>query len=299
MQVQRIQNNNNYNPNFQAYFVANKKFKVLWNNANMNDSLEKCVKTIADHYIEHILEITDVAEGRSYYTHGTEYRICNHSTGKAHDYFIPYTCGVSYSGRLENMLWELIGDAEFWGESGYPSSLRYAAYGYKKSYISTTELRDKFTDECYGLSDVINTENKGERINKFKNYLSETLPSKINDFLKENCDELITELHNKEYGWKHGKDKKALMLPLIEYVEKQAKEMRIPEYEISEFKEKCLKELDAPFYTNKNKIIEAFNRILNKFDNKTSERRYVYPYLPPQKKEEFDPWDLDDETSYF
>ena len=262
--------------------MANKNFNVLWNDARKtSDCFKKYVKTITEHHKGSKLEITDAAE-RCICGHGTMYRICNHSTGKIHDFFMPYVCGITSSGQLESMLWALICDSEFWGEKIYNSSLFCAASQYKNSSISINELRDLLTDECYGLSDVINTKDKEERINEFKSYLSKNDSSKINDFLKENCDELVTAIHKKEWGWKHGKDKKALMMPLIEYVEQQAKEKGIAENKISEFKEKCLKELDAPFRTNKKTIINAFMEVLNKFENTPSKCSDIDRILPAE-----------------
>ena len=297
MRIQSSQAENNFpKTSFKAYFVANKRFLNLWYPA---DKDSKTLQSIAENYKNHRLEITDAAE-RCYGAHGIEYRICNYTTGKTYDYFIPYTCAITHEGRLESMLWALICDPKFWNESShYPTTSLFEAHNsLNKCTLSNFQLRDLITDECYRLPGIINNSDKNTRIQEFKNYLSETEPSKINNFLKRNYDELLTELHNKEWGWKHGKDKKALMMPLIEYVKKQAKELGVSEDKISEFDTICLKELDAPFRTNINKIITAFENILNEFDNKTSEH-YISRYLPPEKKPNHNWWDDCDEDDYY
>lgn len=78
--------------------------------------------------------------------------------------------------------------------------------------------------------------------------------------LEEHCEELITNIDQAEYGWGNRRNKKALILPLVDFVSKACE--HLSQDDINEFRMRCMKELDATFYTNQKEIIKAFKKIL-------------------------------------
>ena len=111
---------------------------------------------------------------------------------------------------------------------------------------------------------IIYADDKEKRKIDLQSYLTQSNDAKTINYLKFNISDLITKIDNTEWGWGKGKNKKELMTPLIDYVISQAEWNHVDENEINEFKEKCYKELDAWFYTDEKKIIEAFDSILQK-----------------------------------
>lgn len=142
---------------------------------------------------------------------------------------------------------------------------KISTYKYNEEHKSCkTKLeKEKFYSE---FSEIIKMQDKDTRKYKLNNYLlsNRRYANVFNNYLKENCHKIIAEIDNAEWGWGHGKDKKDLIMPLIQYIEEQAIDKKISVNEIQEFKDKCLNELDAIFYTNENRIIDACQNILQR-----------------------------------
>ena len=68
--------------------------------------------------------------------------------------------------------------------------------------------------------------------------------------------DFIVFLDKYKSGWGNGKEKKALIEPIINALAEKAKEKKIDSKTIDDFKNKCIKELDATFYTDE-KVIQC------------------------------------------
>lgn len=73
--------------------------------------------------------------------------------------------------------------------------------------------------------------------------------------------DFIGYLDNYKSGWGQGKEKKALIMPIINALIQKAEEEEISNEIIANFKNKCLKELDAKFYTNEKVIIQEIDKL--------------------------------------
>ena len=86
------------------------------------------------------------------------------------------------------------------------------------------------------------------------------------EIIKDDYKKIISKMDKITWGWGYGKDKKAMIKPFVDSVAKTAQMYLIDENEIETFKNSCYKELDATFYTNEKKIIEAFGIIIPKIE---------------------------------
>ena len=133
--------------------------------------------------------------------------------------------------------------------------------------------------------DIMKMENKEKRSAQIRNlsFCSEYKGNsekmvKLYYYLYELCEQMITEMDKAEWGWGRGSDKKELMMPFIDTIAQMAK-IYVSEEEILTFKRVCTMELDAIFYTNEKKIINACKNILEKIcmqRNETFERTKLY-----------------------
>lgn len=128
-----------------------------------------------------------------------------------------------------------------------------------KSSMSNAESRIKKTEEDYSSFE--------------KSFYSNMTPQTLNNFLNSITDnqaalvtlgkyhrKLITDIDKAKSGWGNGKDKKALIMPLVDFITKAC--WYLPKEDIEEFRQRCLKELDAKFYTDEKEIRIAFGNIL-------------------------------------
>ena len=77
---------------------------------------------------------------------------------------------------------------------------------------------------------------------------------------------VITVLDLLKSGWGNGKEKKALIAPLVDSYCKHAKKQGAPEDIIQKIKTDCYKELDATFYTNEKAIIENLQMLFDEIE---------------------------------
>lgn len=86
------------------------------------------------------------------------------------------------------------------------------------------------------------------------------------EIIKTDFEKILSKMDEITWGWGSGNDKKAIIKPFVDSVAKMAQMYLIDEKEIEAFKSICYKELDAIFYTNEKKIIEAFGAIIPKIE---------------------------------
>lgn len=100
-------------------------------------------------------------------------------------------------------------------------------------------------------------------INRLKNNINKLNNNNI--LLVFNSDEIISKviksIDKYKSGWGNGKDKKALILPIVNKLCAKAKSCNVSQSIIDDVKNKCIKELDATFYTNENVIISALQQL--------------------------------------
>ena len=77
---------------------------------------------------------------------------------------------------------------------------------------------------------------------------------------------VITVLDFLKSGWGNGKEKKALIAPLVDSYCKHAKKQGVPEDIIQKIKTDCYKELDATLYTNEKAIIENLQMLFDEIE---------------------------------
>ena len=117
--------------------------------------------------------------------------------------------------------------------------------------------------------------------NKIKYAKIEDVKKYINNFsdlqryiiMKNYAETYISKLDHRTMGWSSEKiqDKKDIIQPFIDSAIKHAKLYGISDKDINEFKNACAKELNAKFYTNQSKIIEAFEKFIKIVENAKEE----------------------------
>lgn len=117
--------------------------------------------------------------------------------------------------------------------------------------------------------------------NKIKYAKIEDVKKYINNFsdlqryiiMKNYAETYISKLDHRTMGWSSEKiqNKKDVIQPFIDSAIKHAKLYGISDKDINEFKNACAKELNAKFYTNQSKIIEAFEKFIKIVENAKEE----------------------------
>ena len=155
------------------------------------------------------------------------------------------------------------------------------------------EIMDLYFKCDYCVSNELNKKNAESRISKAKSDYSkfevsfnknmsvETLSNYFNNIadneatlvvFEKHYRQLIKNIDSENYGWGKGKDKKALIMPLVDFVKKSCK--HLPKEDIDNFKQTCMKELDAKFYTDEKEILNAFNKILTQANSYYKQNGY-------------------------
>lgn len=80
--------------------------------------------------------------------------------------------------------------------------------------------------------------------------------------------DFIRFLDEYKSGWGKGKEKKQLILPIINALAEKAKEVGVDNKTITEFKTKCNKELDAIFYTDEKVIQKEVDNLIRLIKSK-------------------------------
>lgn len=117
----------------------------------------------------------------------------------------------------------------------------------------------------------------GEDKSLFKELASKTNTNTIKyTFTSKDSIETFIKLFDKvEYGWGHGKDKKALIKPFVDAYCEYAKQNGVDDKIINKAKKACYDELDAMLYTNENTIIENLQKLFDKIEEKKNPAQHA------------------------
>ena len=109
--------------------------------------------------------------------------------------------------------------------------------------------------------------------NELKSYINGFSDLQRYIIMKNYANKYINELDYRYMGWssENIQNKKDVIQPFIDSSIKHAKLYGISDKDINEFKNACAKELNAKFYTNQSKIIEAFEEFIKIVENEKEE----------------------------
>ena len=128
--------------------------------------------------------------------------------------------------------------------------------------LAEEERQRNISEKLSVVKEIINNENKEERLNQLNDYLQNTETETVYLVLSERYTEIIEQICSKERGLFHRRTRKALITPITDYVAAQALKNGAREEEISSFKAKCNKETRKWFFFKKDNIINAFGNVI-------------------------------------
>lgn len=120
------------------------------------------------------------------------------------------------------------------------------------------EIEEKYSI----IKEILNIENREERLNNFNKYLQNTEPEIVNPVLKEKYFDVIEQICQAERGIFRRRARRKLMTPLVDYVAEQALKNGISADEVEVFRTTCNKELKRWLFFKKSNFINAFDKLL-------------------------------------
>ena len=154
----------------------------------------------------------------------------------------------------------------------------------EKFHNTEVEQKLEFPDELLRYRDKYGLQYGNEYqvfTSKIQYSKDDELKKHINNFsdlqryiiMKNFANDYIYLLDNRYMGWssENIQNKKDVIQPFINSAINHAKLYGISDKDIDEFKKACAKELDAKFYTNASKIIEAFKKFIKIIENAKEE----------------------------
>lgn len=115
-----------------------------------------------------------------------------------------------------------------------------------KNEMKQIQTEKEVKDICYNLNGRLLKDNFSD----IKEAVSKINQDNVVKVLNNSDSDLTLKLDKYKSGWGNGKDKKALIEPIINALTESAKEKGIHANTIDSFKNTCMKELNATFYTN-------------------------------------------------
>ena len=154
----------------------------------------------------------------------------------------------------------------------------YCSFGLKDE-IKKNHTQKKITKSNKSYFSFKNDFCNNMTVTKIQSFLNNNTSSKaMLVTLENNISSLIKDIDNATYGWGNGKNKKELIIPLINYIKNQANLSHISNEAVSNFEKICYKELNAHLYTDETRIITAFKDILHNLNKNYHERGYIAEY---------------------
>ena len=120
---------------------------------------------------------------------------------------------------------------------------------------------------------VLASKIKWAKTDDLKQYINDLSDLQRYFMMKHDAKRYIDMLDNRYMGWssENIQNKKDVIQPFINSTVEHAKLYGVSENDINEFKNACTKELNARFYTNQGKIIEAFEKFIKIIENAKEE----------------------------